>query len=93
MSVPWFTYDDPAERHAVKTARQQRRELIHRRIGKGIVGFHHTLRVPYPPLRFRGKDHSQRPEFSTKRLGRLRGPGGGGVQGEMQRLAGRLASA
>lgn len=58
-----------------------------RRPVKGIVGYPTTMHHPYPPLQFVGKDHSQRPATSTKRLGRRRGPGGGGVKGAMRRLA------
>jgi hypothetical protein len=47
----------------------------------GIAGFDQEKR-----LRFRGKDHSQRPATSTKRLGRRRGPGGGGVKGLYRRI-------
>ena len=65
-----------------------------RKAGKGIVGY----RTPSiydleHPLRFQGKGHGQRPANSTKRLGRRRGKGGGGVQGAMRRLKASLETA
>jgi hypothetical protein len=50
-----------------------------RKAGKGIVGYRTPSMCDLErPLKFRGKDHSQRPANSTKRLGRRRGKGGGG---------------
>jgi hypothetical protein len=59
-----------------------------RKAGKGIVGYRTPSMLDLEhPLNFQGKDHSQRPGNSTKRIGRRRGKGGGGVQGAMRRLA------
>jgi len=64
--------------HRTRSQRRRRRDLLNRPAGKGIVGYPTRLKPLYPPLQFVGKDHSQRPEASTKRIGRKRGPGGGG---------------
>lgn len=61
-----------------RSLRQRRRDDLNRSAGKGIVGYPTNLKPPYPPIQFVGKDHSQRSETSTKRLGRRRGRGGGG---------------
>ncbi len=62
-----------------------------RKAGKGIVGYRTPSMLDLDrPLQFRGKDHSQRPANSTKRIGRRRGKGGGGVQGAMRRLKASL---
>jgi hypothetical protein len=79
-----------AQRQKPRNLRQRRRDALNRSAGKGIVGYPTIKRPAYPPLQFVGKDHSQRPAGSTKRLGRKRGPGGGGVQGAMARLADSL---
>jgi hypothetical protein len=59
-----------------------------RKAGKGIVGYRTASMLDLEhPVTFRGKDHSQRPANSSKRIGRRRGKGGGGVQGAMRRFA------
>lgn len=58
-----------------------------RKAGKGIVGYRTPEMFDLEhPLKFMGKDHSKRPATSTKRIGRRRGKGGGGVKGAMRRL-------
>jgi hypothetical protein len=62
-----------------------------RKGGNGIVGYRTPSMFDLDsPVKFQGRDHSQRPAGSTKRLGRKRGKGGGGVQGAMDRLAASL---
>lgn len=76
-----------AYERAARTNRRDRRTMLGRPAGKGIVGYQTNAKAPrYPPLQFQGKDHSERPAYSTKRLGRPRGPGGGGRGGELRRL-------
>lgn len=57
---------------------------------KGIVGHmgRPSMMALEFPLQFRGKDHSARPEGSTKRLGRKRGPGNGGNRAKGRRWEG-----
>lgn len=58
-----------------------------RKGGKGIIGYRSPSFFDLKrPVKFQGADHSQRPANSTKRLGRKRGKGGGGVQGAMRRI-------
>ncbi len=83
----------PAPQPSHHNPRQRRRDALGRSAGKGIVGYPTTKNPPYPPLQFVGKDHSQRPAHSTKRLGRKRGPGGGGVKGAMRRLKAQFEKA
>jgi hypothetical protein len=66
-----------------------KRDRSMNRAFKGIVGYRgmrpSMMDMEYP-LKLKTKDHSNRPTGSTKRLGRKRGPGGGGVQGAMRNL-------
>lgn len=81
--------------HPKRTLKAQQLKGNRRRRGrrslKGIVGYQGrrpSMMNMEHPLQFHGKKMSYRPNHSTKRLGRRRGPGNGGKRKEGRRWPG-----